>query len=140
MGNLTNLRILRLSNNQLSGNIPKELKNCKYLFVFDVSRNKLSGNIPQEIGELVHMRHFNLQHNYFSGDVPASFINLVDLCVEGVPSHYCLKAYKTDFGYNLLNVPQPNPPSDFMYEKDPDWDQTQIGRRYFNYLPVIANK
>ena len=121
----------------MSGTIPSKLGQLTQLIYLDINHNQLWGSMPSEIGNLTKLLHFDVSHNYISGDVPVSFANLINLCVEGDLGSPCHGVYKTDLGYNLLNVPQPNPPSAFMYEKDPDWDKTQVGRRYYNYLPVI---
>ena len=125
LGQLSSLTWLWLSSNQLSGSIPKELGQLSALTSLKLEDNLLSGNIPSELGQLTNLIHLDLSHNNVEGDVPASFTNLVNLCVDGQPWSLCNGKYKTDLGYNLLNVPQPNPPSDFLFEKDPDWDQTQ---------------
>jgi Leucine-rich repeat (LRR) protein len=134
LGNLTNLLGLYLFNNQLSGSIPAELGALIKLKYLDLSGNQLSGSIPAEIGSLTELRHLNLSHNHLRGNVPASITNLANLCVMGQPPG--CSDYDTDFGYNLLNVPQPEPPQSFMYQKDPDWDLTQNNFIKI-YLPAI---
>ena len=140
LGNLTNLMTLYISNNQLTGAIPKELGNLTEVRTLIFHNNQLWGSMPSELGNLTKLLHFDISHNYISGDVPASFANLVRLCVEGDLNAPCNGYAKTDLGYNLLNVPQPNPPSAFMYEKDPDWDKTQSDRGFYKYMPIIATK
>ena len=149
LGNLTNLTRLDLGNNQLTGTIPAELGDLSFLYglclggnqlsgtipsslgnltslqSLSLSWNQLTGTIPSELGNLDHLTHLDLSHNFLEGDVPSSFSNLVNLCVQGDMDAPCYGIKETDLGYNLLNVPQPNPPADFLYEKDPDWDQTQ---------------
>jgi len=78
----------------------------------------------------------NLSHNDLRGKVPASITNLTALCVIGKNLPNCASYYDTDFGYNLLNVPQPEPPQSFMYQKDPDWALTQKHLKKI-YLPAI---
>jgi hypothetical protein len=125
LGNLLSLEGLYLSYNQLTHTIPAEIGNLLNLEELSLNNNLLTGTIPAEIGNLTELIWLDLSHNLLESDVPASFINLVNLCVDGQPEDRCYNYYKTDLGYNLLNVPQPNPPSNFLYEKDPDWDQTQ---------------
>jgi potassium efflux system protein len=49
-GKLTNLEELRISYNQLSGDIPGELGKLTNLQTLDLAINQLSGNIPRELG------------------------------------------------------------------------------------------
>ncbi len=125
LGNLSNLWYLGLFSNQLTGTIPAELGNLTNLEYLWLDNNQLTGTIPSELGNLTELIHLDLSRNLLEGDVPASFTNLVNLCVDGQPEERCYNYFNTDLGYNLLNVPQPNPPSDFLYQKDPDWDKTQ---------------
>jgi hypothetical protein len=125
LGDLSFLYGLCLGGNQLSGTIPSSLGNLTSLQSLSLSWNQLTGTIPSELGNLDHLTHLDLSHNFLEGDVPSSFSNLVNLCVQGDMDAPCYGIKETDLGYNLLNVPQPNPPADFLYEKDPDWDQTQ---------------
>ena len=131
LSNLANMLYLSLDQNQLTGTIPAELDNLVNLEHLELEWNQLTGEIPATLGNLTKLKHLDLSHNLLEGDVPASFTNLVNLCVDGKPEERCYNYYKTDLGYNLLNVPQPNPPSDFLYQKDPDWDQTQGVKKVF---------
>lgn len=125
LGNISNLNHLRLNNNRLSGTLPAELGNLEKLRVLELNYNQLNGTIPTSIGNLSMLIHLDLSHNRFEGDVPASITYLQRLCVEGSYVAPCYGYHTTDFGYNRLNVPQPEPPQAFLYEKDPDWDKTQ---------------
>jgi len=131
LSSLTILKWLYLGNNQLSGTIPSELGNLTNLKYLYFSGNQFTGTIPTTLGNLRQLVYLDLSHNLLEGNVPASFTNLVNLCVDGKPVERCFNYFKTDLGYNLLNVPQPNPPSDFLYQKDPDWDQTQGVKNVF---------
>jgi hypothetical protein len=136
LGNLTNLTDLYLRSNQLSGSIPGELGNLTNLIYLYLDHNQLSGSIPAEIGGLTALRVLDLSHNHLWGNVPASITNLTALCVEGQPSPDCPAWFYTDFGHNMLFVPQPEPPQSFMNTKDPDWADTQRPP-IRNYLPAI---
>jgi Leucine-rich repeat (LRR) protein len=49
---------VQLWGNELNGTIPKSLGNCSQLLVLELSRNFLTGGIPQEFGKLdVFYRH-----------------------------------------------------------------------------------
>lgn len=137
LGNLTNLQFLYLNNNQLSGSMPGELGNLTNLETLDLSYNQLNGSIPAEIGSLTALRHLDLSHNHLWGNVPASITNLTGLCVNGLSIPGCSDKDDTDFGYNMLFVPQPEPPQSFMNTKDPDWADTQ-NPPIRTYLPMIS--
>ena len=53
LGNLSNLTILGLAQNQLSGPIPPELGNLSNLQQVNLFGNQLAGAIPPEIGQPV---------------------------------------------------------------------------------------
>ena len=55
LGNLTNLRDVRLNSNQLSGPIPAELGDLASLATLLLGGNRLSGPIPAELGNLTNL-------------------------------------------------------------------------------------
>ncbi|HNZ14735.1 MAG TPA: leucine-rich repeat domain-containing protein [Anaerolineaceae bacterium] len=125
LGNLSYLWSLDLSQNKLSGTIPPELGNLANLLFLELAQNQLTGTLPPEFGNMTALTHLNLSHNLLEGTIPASFTNLIELCVDGQPEYRCYGVLTTDLGYNLFSVPQPDPPSSFLYQKDSDWHQTQ---------------
>ncbi|PIA45609.1 hypothetical protein AQUCO_01600076v1 [Aquilegia coerulea] len=76
--NLTFLEILRLGNNQFTGNLPSQnhIADDSYLYILDVSQNKLSGRIPSWVGKM-RLRTLILRNNSFHGPIPLEFCNLV---------------------------------------------------------------
>ncbi|MDM8565189.1 leucine-rich repeat domain-containing protein [Candidatus Halobeggiatoa sp. HSG11] len=79
LGNLTELKQLRLSNNQLSGSIPSELGNLTQLTDLYLSGNQLSGSIPSELGNLVQLHNLGLSNNKLTGSIPSELGNLTEL-------------------------------------------------------------
>uniref|UniRef100_A0A453AA10 non-specific serine/threonine protein kinase n=1 Tax=Aegilops tauschii subsp. strangulata TaxID=200361 RepID=A0A453AA10_AEGTS len=79
MGRLTQLGILDLSSNKLEGYIPIELSNLKNLFQLNLADNLLHGSIPQEIGALSSLQLFDLSSNNLSGLVHGSIGNCLEL-------------------------------------------------------------
>ncbi|KAE8707943.1 hypothetical protein F3Y22_tig00110365pilonHSYRG00007 [Hibiscus syriacus] len=70
LGNLSKLRVLTLSQNNLQGNIPGELGGLVHLEQLDLSYNNLSGEIPQELGSLKSLAILDLSSNDLEGVVP----------------------------------------------------------------------
>lgn len=85
--NLTELRVLQLSNNQLSGKIPAELGKLKKLESLNLYGNKFSGEIPAELWSLVKIFDLNLGGNELTGTLPAEVGNLTDLTFLNLKSN-----------------------------------------------------
>ena len=79
LGELSQLRALRLARNELSGAIPAELGNLTWLRHLDLGANRLSGAIPAELGGLMSLGHLDLGENRLSGAIPAELRNLLYL-------------------------------------------------------------
>jgi Leucine-rich repeat (LRR) protein len=69
IGHLTNLSLLYMEKNFLTGNLPISLGNLQELFVLSLSQNKLSGQIPRSIGNLNQLSELYLQENFLSGPI-----------------------------------------------------------------------
>ena len=86
LGNITNLEILDLSDNKLSGLIPQNLgfwgfQDIEYynLKTLDLSGNKLNGEMPVELGGLTKLISLDLSRNDLSGEIPPSLRRLTKL-------------------------------------------------------------
>ena len=79
VGNFANLRVLKLDDNLLRGELPSELANLNFLEVLDLSKNDLSGELPSELGNLEFLRVLDLYENGFSGSLPHEWGNLTSL-------------------------------------------------------------
>ncbi|XP_020087906.1 probable LRR receptor-like serine/threonine-protein kinase At3g47570 [Ananas comosus] len=65
------LELLNLSNNRLSGSIPKEVLTLSSLTNFlDLSHNLLNGSLPLEVGNLINIGALDLSNNMLSGETP----------------------------------------------------------------------
>lgn len=92
---LSDLRILTLSYNKFTGNIPSSLTTLAPILRFlEVGHNNLSGKIPDFLGKFRALDTLDLSHNRFSGTVPKAFANLT-------------KIFNLDLSHNLLVDPFP---------------------------------
>ena len=67
---LTNLAWLLLYGNQLTGQIPPELGQLTQLLRMDIDQNRLSGEIPAELGALPNLLELWLDDNLLTGSIP----------------------------------------------------------------------
>lgn len=65
--NLPNLEQLFLQTNQLTGQILDKIWDCKMLWVISLSNNKLSGHIPKHLGNFTELEYLYLDNNNFTG-------------------------------------------------------------------------
>ncbi|KAF6147217.1 hypothetical protein GIB67_039347 [Kingdonia uniflora] len=77
---------VQLSENQLSGEIPKEIGLMQNMSLIHVGMNNLSGELPAEIGQLP-LGVLNVSHNSFSGEIPCELgrlkcLQILDLSVN----------------------------------------------------------
>ncbi|OWM79566.1 hypothetical protein CDL15_Pgr022978 [Punica granatum] len=77
IGNLTNLEVLNLTQNHLSGEISNDLPpQLQYL---DLSSNSFSGDIPVSIANLSQLQLVNISYNNFSSQIRPFFGELQSL-------------------------------------------------------------
>ncbi|EXB28911.1 putative LRR receptor-like serine/threonine-protein kinase [Morus notabilis] len=97
------------SGNRLSGPLPSEIGNLKFLQELLVFDNQLTGDIPSRIA----IEHMDLSHNNLSGHIPKEFVEFVFLVklnlsfndLEGeVPSGELQKATNGFCPENLIGV------------------------------------
>lgn len=69
IGQLTELRELTLSNNQLVDQLHQEIIDCKKLEVLNLKNNRFSGHVPSQLSKLTRLQELDLSSNKFSGDL-----------------------------------------------------------------------
>ncbi|XP_045813764.1 probable LRR receptor-like serine/threonine-protein kinase At3g47570 isoform X2 [Trifolium pratense] len=89
LGRLVGLISLSLESNQFEGIIPTTFEKFQKLQMLDLDANKLSGDIPHFIGNLSQLYYLDLHHNMFHGNIPSSIGN-------------CQKLQYLDFSQNKL--------------------------------------
>ncbi|GKV51596.1 hypothetical protein SLEP1_g58232 [Rubroshorea leprosula] len=75
----TNLKILWMDRNRISGKIPKEIGNLVGLTTLDISMNYITGEIPSSIGRLDKLSELDLYQNRISGLIPSFLGNITQL-------------------------------------------------------------
>ncbi|KAL0381007.1 UNVERIFIED_CONTAM: LRR receptor-like serine/threonine-protein kinase RPK2 [Sesamum angustifolium] len=78
---LSELKILSLPFNELSGEIPVEIWGMEKLEVLDLEGNLISGSLPSRFSGLKNLRVLNLGFNEIFGEIPSSLSNCVGLQV-----------------------------------------------------------
>ena len=96
MGNLSNLALLAIDGNQLTGEIPPELGNLSNLTILHLNDNQLTGAIPPELSKIANLGVLRLNHNYLTGAIPLELGNnlvLRELHLHGNRLTGCIPAY-----------------------------------------------
>nr|XP_043630192.1 LRR receptor-like serine/threonine-protein kinase FLS2 [Erigeron canadensis] len=101
--NLRLLRIIDISSNNLSGQIPNKLIDLQQLVALNLSKNALSGEIPHKIGQIKNILTLDLSRNHFSGGIPSSIsemtlLNYLDVSYNNlsgrIPSSTQLQSFE----------------------------------------------
>mmetsp|Transcript_8719 Transcript_8719/g.13447 ORF Transcript_8719/g.13447 Transcript_8719/m.13447 type:complete len:1175 (-) Transcript_8719:1036-4560(-) len=79
IGSLSQLKILDLSQNSITGGLPESLGLATNLLSLDISNNHLLSTIPITIGKLSSLTSINLAHNGLIGSIPSEVGSLVKL-------------------------------------------------------------
>ncbi|KAH0886245.1 hypothetical protein HID58_062341 [Brassica napus] len=80
--NLTHLRSLYLQNNEFSGEFPASVTQLTGLVRLDISSNNLTGPIPFSVNNLTQLTGLFLGNNRFSGNLPSITVDLTDFNVS----------------------------------------------------------
>ncbi|KAK9276854.1 hypothetical protein L1049_006391 [Liquidambar formosana] len=84
LSNLTSLKLIFLSHNEFSGEFPGSLSSLFKLYRLDLSYNNLSGQIPVTVNRMTHLLTLRLEENRFSGSISGlNLPNLQDFNVSG---------------------------------------------------------
>ena len=73
---LSNLRILSLGNNHMTGTIPKSLTNLRYLLSLRLNSNRFSGSIPT-FEDMHFLKYIDLSENVLTGSLSKRFLEMV---------------------------------------------------------------
>uniref|UniRef100_A0ACD5V5U8 Uncharacterized protein n=1 Tax=Avena sativa TaxID=4498 RepID=A0ACD5V5U8_AVESA len=85
-------KVLILSHNKFSGEIPSEIGQLKALLALNFSFNQLTGQIPQSICNLADLQVLDLSSNNLTGAIPAAlnslhFLSAFNISYNGLEGH-----------------------------------------------------
>ncbi|KAG4932974.1 hypothetical protein JHK87_046976 [Glycine soja] len=111
LGRLTQLRILSLRSNALTGEIPSDFSNLIFLRSLYLQKNQFSGEFPPSLTRLTRLARLDLSSNNFTGQIPFSVNNLTHLTglflernhFSGKIPSITLRLVNFNVSYNNLN-------------------------------------
>ncbi|KAK2969202.1 hypothetical protein RJ640_024533 [Escallonia rubra] len=98
------LKILRLGENLLSGDIPDCWKNWPSLKVVMLGNNNFKGNIPSSMGYLTRLKSLQLRNNSLSGEVPMALQRCTELVLIDLSQNEFCGSTTSWMGKRLLNL------------------------------------
>ncbi|KAK9081948.1 hypothetical protein Syun_030930 [Stephania yunnanensis] len=103
---LPNLTILHMSDNFLTGNIPQDIGKLNNLGVLTLGNNNLSGRIPSSINNLARLLYLELDHNNFEGVIPntSNLQSLLELDLSGNKLNATLEQVFGQTSHGLLGA------------------------------------
>ncbi|CAO2841436.1 unnamed protein product [Amaranthus hypochondriacus] len=79
IGRLSELRILSIHSNSLTGTLPSDFSNLTFLRALYIGNNQFSGDFPSSLTQLTSLTRLDLSNNNFSGEIPFAINNLTSL-------------------------------------------------------------
>ena len=80
---------MRLDENELTGEIPPELGDLANLRELRLTGNRLTGEIPVELGKLANLESLLLRGNSLAGCIPPALRSTPDSDLETLGLAYC---------------------------------------------------
>ncbi|PWA46768.1 LRR receptor-like serine/threonine-protein kinase [Artemisia annua] len=117
VSNVSNIRVLDISDNQLDGDFPDEFSLLTGLQVIDISGNKFSGSLPLSLSVLTGLVSLDISQNRFTGPLLKNLTN--DLTsfnasyndLSGVVPENLRKFPESSFFPGNSDLQFPNPPA-----------------------------
>lgn len=117
VSNVSNIRVLDISDNQLDGDFPDGFNSLTVLQVLDVSGNNFSGSLPLSLSGLTSLVSLDISQNHFTGPLLKNLTN--DLTsfnasyndLSGVVPENLRKFPESSFFPGNSDLQFPNPPS-----------------------------
>ncbi|CAN8267705.1 unnamed protein product [Cochlearia groenlandica] len=96
--NLFRLRALNLSSNNLEGSLPLTLSKLAALQTLDLTSNSITGLVPNQLGELKNLNVLKMGKNLFYGPIPPSLSNISSLTVLSLGTNSLSGTIPSEFG------------------------------------------
>lgn len=96
IGNLVNLRVLNLHNNTIKGSIPTSIGNLNELVSLNISLNTFQGDVPEEISKIKSLEYLYIFSNDFTGFLPTE--------INKLPNLKSIRMYATDIEVDTTNT------------------------------------
>ncbi|XP_073012660.1 LOW QUALITY PROTEIN: receptor-like protein EIX1 [Typha latifolia] len=100
----TNLEVLDLSANHLSGELPRCWLQGSRLFMMDLSNNNITGEIPPSIGSLTSLKSLDLNSNNLYGELPSELQHCKYLFLLDLGNNNFSRKIPIWIGEKLLNL------------------------------------
>jgi Leucine-rich repeat (LRR) protein len=84
---LTRLSKLDLSNNRLSGQLPRDIGDLTALNYLNLSSNSIAGSIPSELAKLTALQALDLHANLLRGEIDPSLLAMASLAFVDLSSN-----------------------------------------------------
>ncbi|KAJ0721460.1 putative non-specific serine/threonine protein kinase [Helianthus annuus] len=94
------LEVVKLSKNRFTGSIPVHLCKVPSIYVLDLSQNKFSGRLPGCLGNLIGLGAMDVSNNTLTGVVPSSLGSLTQL----VSLHFHNNKFEGNLPLSLQNL------------------------------------
>ncbi|XP_028124358.1 probable LRR receptor-like serine/threonine-protein kinase At3g47570 [Camellia sinensis] len=104
LGSLSQLVLLYIDSNNLTGAIPTIYANLSSLERFLAHLNVLEGSIPNSLGGVKSLTYLSFFSNKLSGVIPSSIYNIVSLIAMETPSNLLEGSLPQNLGLTLPNV------------------------------------
>ncbi|MEQ8714565.1 MAG: T9SS type A sorting domain-containing protein [Cyclobacteriaceae bacterium] len=98
IGDFSELKLLNVSHNDLSGNLGESILNLRQLESLILTANQFTGEIPEDIDRLENLTSIQIDVNEIAGGIPPSIVNLTELLFIGLNNNNIVGTIPEDIG------------------------------------------